>query len=543
MERKKFFTVKGKPFFSIGVQAHNSDNSTPGFLNYTCNAAKMLEANTVAVPVPWELYESEEGNYNDGLVKNLIDTCRENDLRLVILWFGTWKNGSMEYAPAWVKRDTERFQRVLLNDGKKTLNLSPFCPENFNADCRAFCRMMEFVRDYDAEENTVIGVQIQNEAGIHSGTRRDFCPFGNEAFLAKVPEILFDYCEKEPDSLLNKVWQSCGAKKGNWSESFGTNGAEWLSAYGVADYINRMAAAARKIYDTFYYTNAWLSTGRGMAGVDWPAGTPQPRNLDIYYAVCADLDTIAPDVYLPDPSLYRAVLEPYWKKRDEFALYIPESGRTNLSAKMMLETVGTWGTIGHHVFGGESLLTDDQQALTKDEGECMMHSFHMLRQLEPVLCTYSGTDRMHTIMRQSVEEDQLIEDLDGPYRAYVSFTGTLDKYFRMDFRHKEYCREETFGTYSESQRGILIQESEKVFYITGQNFRVFFYPKDDPDGSLSATYACAKTFGDNAEFISVTEGHFDPDGNYVPEVWRTGDEVRHGVFALWDNNVIRVEML
>ena len=169
-----------------------------------------------------------------------------------------------------------------------------------------------------------------------------------------VPEVLFRYCEQKPGSLLNKVWQENGGKKGGWQESFGASGAEWLSAWGVADYINRMAAAGREIYDTFYYTNAWLNTGRGIAGIDWPAGTPRPSNLDIYYAVCSDLDTIAPDLYLPDPSLYRAFLEPYYAARDEFPVYIPESGRTNLSAKMMLETVGTYGTIGHHVFGGSS---------------------------------------------------------------------------------------------------------------------------------------------------------------------------------------------
>ena len=543
MNRKKFFTVKGEPFFSIGIQAHNSDNSTPGFLKYTCHSAKMLEANTVAVPVPWELYEKEEGSFDNELVRNLIDECRRSDLKLVILWFGTWKNGTMEYVPAWVKRDTARFQRVLLKDGHPTLNLSPFCPATFEADARAFRSMMAFVRDHDAEENTVIGVQIQNEAGIHSGTRRDFSSYGNEAFEAPVPEVLFEYCGKHPESLLARVWQKNGAKKGNWTKSFGASGGEWISAYGVADFINRMAAEGRKEYDTFYYTNAWLNSGRGIAGVDWPAGTPRPSNLDIYYAVCSDLDTIAPDLYLPDPGLYREFLEPYYAARDEFTVYIPESGRTNLSARMMMETVGTYGAVGHHVFGGESLLTDDQKELTKDEGECMMHSFHMLRQLQPILCDYVGTDRIHTLVRQSVEPDQLIEELDGPYRAYVSFTGTLDKYYRMDFRHKEYCREETAEVFGEPQRGLLIQESEKVFYIVGQNFRVFFYPKDDPDGSLNTAYAVGKTFGSNAEFISVTEGHFDENGEYVPDVWRTGDEVRHGVFALWDNNVIRVEML
>ena len=44
-------------------------------------------------------------------------------MRLVLLWFGTWKNTGPSYAPEWVKTDTARFPRMRTRDGKH-----PLCP-------------------------------------------------------------------------------------------------------------------------------------------------------------------------------------------------------------------------------------------------------------------------------------------------------------------------------------------------------------------------------------------------------------------------------
>ena len=38
-------------------------------------------------------------------------------MRLVLLWFGSWKNSMSCYAPAWVKRDPQRFARATDLDG------------------------------------------------------------------------------------------------------------------------------------------------------------------------------------------------------------------------------------------------------------------------------------------------------------------------------------------------------------------------------------------------------------------------------------------
>lgn len=54
MERQAFFTAQGKPFYSIGIQSHNSSSYMPEQLRETFHAAQLLEVNTVAVPVPWE---------------------------------------------------------------------------------------------------------------------------------------------------------------------------------------------------------------------------------------------------------------------------------------------------------------------------------------------------------------------------------------------------------------------------------------------------------------------------------------------------------
>ena len=99
MERQAFFTAQGKPFYSIGIQSHNSSSYMPEQLRETFHAAQLLEVNTVAVPVPWERYEPEEGCFNDAFISRILSLAREYLLHLVLLWFGTWKNGTMEYTP------------------------------------------------------------------------------------------------------------------------------------------------------------------------------------------------------------------------------------------------------------------------------------------------------------------------------------------------------------------------------------------------------------------------------------------------------------
>ena len=112
-EIKRVFQVDGKPFFPLGGQAKNSSGYNRAEAETAFRAVKALHGNTLEIPVYWEQVEPEEGAFDFSSVDTLLGSCREHDLRLIVLWFATWKNGEMRYCPGWVKSDRERFQRVL----------------------------------------------------------------------------------------------------------------------------------------------------------------------------------------------------------------------------------------------------------------------------------------------------------------------------------------------------------------------------------------------------------------------------------------------
>jgi beta-galactosidase GanA len=74
------------------------------------DGVKALGANTAETPVYWELVEPEPGRFDFRLVDALVEKARARGVRLVLLWFASWKNGEMHYAPAWV-RNTATYRR------------------------------------------------------------------------------------------------------------------------------------------------------------------------------------------------------------------------------------------------------------------------------------------------------------------------------------------------------------------------------------------------------------------------------------------------
>ncbi len=107
----------------------------------------------------------------------LLADARANNLRLVLLWFGTWKNSISSYAPVWVKRDPARFPRISGEGGGAGDHLRAFAPRARDADARAFAALMappqgKSTRKHDA----VIMVQVENEIGFTPRSRREAWP-------------------------------------------------------------------------------------------------------------------------------------------------------------------------------------------------------------------------------------------------------------------------------------------------------------------------------------------------------------------------------
>lgn len=113
-------------------------------------------------------------------------------MRLVFLWFGSWKNTWSSYAPEWVKRDFEKYPRVQLRDGSGTERLTPLSDANRDADARAFAALMRHLREIDGDRHTVIMIQVENEVGVIPDAR-DHSPEANAAYEGPVPQELMTY--------------------------------------------------------------------------------------------------------------------------------------------------------------------------------------------------------------------------------------------------------------------------------------------------------------------------------------------------------------
>src|SRR5258706_16172502 len=142
--------VADKPFLVLAGELGNSTSSSLEYMRSIWPRLASLKLNTVLIPVYWELIEPTEGKFDFTLVDGLIQEARRHNVRLVPLWFASWKNSMSCYAPAWVKTDQRRFPRSQDSKGNGIEILSPFSKENVEADARAFAAFMRHLREVDA---------------------------------------------------------------------------------------------------------------------------------------------------------------------------------------------------------------------------------------------------------------------------------------------------------------------------------------------------------------------------------------------------------
>ena len=548
MSKMSRIMVKGKPFLSLGGQSHNSSSYVLDKMGPTWQSIHAIGGNTLATPVPWDAFEPEEGIFDRKFVTDLIDEARRQKLKLSFLWFATWKNGTMQYCPAWVKRDTERFTRCMQKDGTMIHQLSAHQRASLEADKKAFCELIRLIREYDGEEQTVIAVQIENEAGIQGGTRRDFGPLGQAAYEAAVPEELITYCKEDPDCILARIWRENGRKEGaDWAETFGYYGAEAVTTYAIAKYIDEICAAGKEIYpELFMYLNVWLGggvrgVGQNLAGIDWPSGCATIHNLDIYYAVLRHIDTVAPDNYQSTLFRHREVSDAYAHPEKGFPLYVPESAPRGVNIGQMFYAFADKKAIGYHIFGSESCLNADFET-PNDAGWETLKNFTMLDNVKSILFDYQDKDRVQAAVQEDGEAGVVLSGFEGGWQMRVMFDNNAAGDWQAgDYRHRVKAQEP--GNGRGPGRMMVFQESDKVFYFVGENVFVTIEPQPPMDGSIPNLYANAVLMHTNIEAVSVTEGHFSEDGSYVTDIVRSGDESRHSIWLRWDAGVVRVEMV
>jgi len=387
--------VDGAPFLILGGELGNSSASSLEYLRPYWATLRSLHLNTVLAPVYWELIEPTEGRFNFATVDTLIRDARANDMRIVLLWFGSWKNSMSSYAPAWVKTNQSRFPRTEATRGQGQEILSPFSEANVQADARAFAALLRHLRVVDGSRHTVLMVQVENEIGMLS-TARDHSRIADSLFAQPVPKELMTYLQAHRDSLapeLRTRWDSAGSKAtGTWEAVFGRglHTDELFMAWHFARYTERVAAAGKAEYPLPMYANAALIRPGYLPGRYVSAG-PLPHLLDVWRAAAPAIDLLAPDIYFPN---FAEWCRKYHRSGNP--LFVPEAILGSASAVNALYAVGQHDAIGFSPFSIESVENHETAPLAQ--------SYALLTQLAPLILEYQGRGAIAGLLPEGAEQ-------------------------------------------------------------------------------------------------------------------------------------------
>ena len=404
--------VGGKPFLIRGGELGNSTATNAAYLQPFWSKFADLNMNTVLVPVYWDLSEPQQGRFDFSLLDSVIAEARDHDMRLVLLWFASWKNSMSCYAPAWVKRDPKRFARAMDQDGVPQEILSPFSKTNRDADARAFAALQKHLREVDGTRHTVVMVQVENEIGMIP-TARDHSPEADRAFASAVPAELMSDLSAHQDRLapeLRALWQAAGGRRtGTWTEVFGGGpaGEEVFMAWHFARYTEAVAAAGKKEYPLPMFVNAALIRPGHQPG-QYPSAGPLPHLIDVWRAGAPSIDFLAPDIY------FTAFVE--WARRYTRSgnpLFIPEALRSREASVNGLYAFGALDAIGFSPFGIESIA----DAAAKE----LAASYGLVAQLEPWILSLQGQGKMAGLLSEGPEQRQPQELSFGDYVLRTTF--------------------------------------------------------------------------------------------------------------------------
>jgi beta-galactosidase GanA len=489
---KHALLVDGAPFLILGAQTNNSSNY-PAELPKVWPVIRDLHANTVEIPVAWEQIEPVEGRLDFSWVDTLLPQARANGVRLVLLWFGTWKNTNPQYTPEWVKSDPKRFPREMKPDGTTHWVLSALGSQTLAADSRAFAALMRHLREVDPQ-HTVIMIQVENETGSY-GIPRDFSPEAQRLFAQAIPAELS---------------QRIG-KSGTWTQAFGATADQAFNAWYVARYVDQVAAAGKAELDLPMYVNASLTDPFTLEGVEHGAsGGPNWNVIEIWKAAAPHIDLEAPDIYSSDYPKYARWLDDYL--RPDTAWFVPETGNDAAFARFLWLALGD-GAIGWSPFGmdatGYSNFPLGAKELDEETVDAFASKFAILA---PIAREWAKLSFEHPTAGFAKPQDA------SDQSSVLGRWKIRARYGLWAFGQPEWeAPDKRFSPNKELPVGgaAVIQIGPDEFLVAGSDIRLEF--------SLANAGS-----NENSQFLDVEEGTFE-NGRWVMQRRWNGDQVDYGL--------------
>jgi Domain of unknown function (DUF5597)/Glycosyl hydrolases family 35 len=486
-EGRHALLVDGEPFFMLGGQAHNS-SAWPGMLPQVWSAVEAMHANTLEVPIYWEQVEAQHGKFDFSLVDLLLKEGREHKVRLVLLWFASWKNGSSHYMPEWMKREPKKYPNITGRNGQPVDSPSPHTQAAMEADAKAFASVMKHLKEFD-KQHTVIMIQVENEPGSW-GSIRDYSADAQKLFEEPVPaELLKPRLLKS----LNRPVDS----KGTWREVFGGDADEYFHAWSVARYIGYVAAAGKAVNPLPLYVNAALRDPliNPPDASTYESGGATDNVIPIWKAAAPSIDLLAPDIYLSGSERIMKVIENY----DRFGnpLFVPETGSSAEYAKYLYEVFARGG-IGFSPFGIDDNGRGEGKTETATRLAAIAQEYALMGPMMRELVKWGFEGKIKTVVER---EDHGVQTIDlGLWEAIVTFSSADGRTAQTD--------SQSIG------KAMVVQLGENEFVLMGTECRFTFKP-------------VGLNKGKDWQYLKVEEGQYE-NGTFKLLRIRNGDETDWG---------------
>lgn len=503
---KKCLMVHDKPYIMLSGEVHNSNSSSVAYMEGVWDKAESLGMNSLLLPISWEMVEPREDVFDFSLVDGLIKQARRRKKKLVLLWFGAWKNAQCMYAPGWVKMDLERFARAEVVKGQHLARLKDFygmsytslsylCEATKKADAKAFRELMLHLKAVDAHENTVIAVQVENETGVQ-GAAREHSNEADKLFAMDVPVAFIDHMKASTATMASDVKAAveAGVPSGSWSEVFGEVAEEMFSAYHIASYVNAVALAGKEVYPLPMIANCWLD--KGQAPGIYPSGGPVARMMEAWKCCAPDIDIIAPDIYAPN---FCDLCDDYVKLDNP--LFIPETGIHCYAGPRMVYTVGHHHALCYAPFGFEEMgkpmsspfsalfgadTEDPMLSVPQDVEEYCWYA-KTLDSMMDLLASRYGTDDLQAVLCERSSDDTMLF-------GGIGFKAMMD--LPVSTRKDGVC--------------LVLKQDDDVYYVVA-------------NGCLVAPFSTDPS-KPNIDFLDLEEGEFE-NGQWKMHRRLNGDEL------------------
>lgn len=431
--------VDGKPFMALSGELGNNTASSLESMKPIWPQLVSGNLNCVLAAISWAQMEPEQGKFDFAVIDGLILEARKNNLKLVFLWFGSWKNGLSSYVPYWVKKDFEKYPRIQLRNGKSMELVSTFGDATRDADARAYRALMRYIREVDGKQHTVLMMQVENEVGVLRDSR-DRSAVANKAFAGPVPKELMDYLVKNKANLIPEfleVWKANGNKtSGTWEQVFGPGLPEniempiqtttppmsreehdtawrklswpvdeFFMAWHYARYINKIIEEGKAEYPIPMFVNAWLQQPNMAWPGTYPSGGPLPQVHDVWRAGAPSSDFWAPDIYI---SQFEETCQRWIRNGNP--LFIPE---TSSNATNAILAFTKYGAMGYSPFGIERGVGPDTP---------LAGAYRLLGDMAPVILAHQGKNTMALVQMKEGDPPRKLSL--GNYTLELTYMGS-----------------------------------------------------------------------------------------------------------------------